>query len=431
MVVNNKVYIFGGFNPNSSPYELARTDRFDPTNNTFTQIGNLSLARSYIMATAVDGKIYAFGGTVYDGSSLVAQTRAEVMADPEGAGTWNDAAVADLPQAGAEGQAFGFDSNTPYGLAGKIVLAPAYAQWPGESAQVVTYDVASNSYDETFSDLNITRRNNAGAFVPICTEDPTDGLPGMWVIGGRSGSDNPPYAAPEYYPLSCALPAPELAFAKTVEVAEAYGGQLVTYTLIYSNTGDADALGAVITDALPAEVAYISSDPAGTYYSATHQVVWALDIYSGTTGSIALVVEVSDQVPAGTVADNYAMLQWEGETYEDGASFLVVCPPDLPTAAFTFTPTVIYTDTLVQFTDTSTGPVVEWYWEFSDGYTYNISNPVHTFLTTGTFTVTLTVTSNIGCSDTTFNTVDVVEKQPPQPEHYFIYLPIVVKDFQP
>jgi len=295
--------------------------------------------------------------------------------------------------------------------------------------------VASNAWNQGFSDLNIARRNHAGVFIPLCTPDPADLMPSLLVIGGRSGSDTPPYPQPEYYPLSCAVPEPELAFTKTVDVAEAYGGQHVTYTLTYSNTGDADAPGAVITDNLPAEVAYVSSDPAGTYYSNTHQVIWTVDIYSGTTDSISLVVEVSSQVTAGTVADNYAVLQWQNLSYEDGASFLIVCPPDLPTAAFTFTPTLIYTDTAVQFTDISTGPVVEWYWEFSDGYTYDISNPLHTFLATGTFTVTLTVTSDIGCADTAFDTVEVVEKPtptptptPPPPEHYFLYLPIVLKD---
>ncbi|MBP7040756.1 MAG: S8 family serine peptidase, partial [Anaerolineaceae bacterium] len=59
VVYNNKVYIFGGFNATSSPYETARTDRFDPVTNTFTQLGNLSLARSYLYAAEVDGKIYA------------------------------------------------------------------------------------------------------------------------------------------------------------------------------------------------------------------------------------------------------------------------------------------------------------------------------------------------------------------------------------
>jgi len=119
--------------------------------NTFTQIGNLSLARSYLNAAVVDGKIYAFGGTVFDGTSLYAQTRAEVMADPGGAGTWNDAAVTDLPTASAEGRAYGFDTSSIYTLAGKIVIAGG-GQWPAETAEALTYDVATDTYDTSFPD---------------------------------------------------------------------------------------------------------------------------------------------------------------------------------------------------------------------------------------------------------------------------------------
>jgi len=201
-VYNNKVYIFGGFNSTAAPYETARTDRYDPVANTFTQLGALSLARSYLYAAVVDGKIYAFGGTVYDGANLVAQTRAEVMADPEGAATWDNAAVADLPAAYDEGVAFGFDSDFGIALvAGKVVLVGG-GQWPGETADVLTYDPASDTYDTSFPDLQHARRNHAGVYVPLDTESMSDGLPGLWVMGGRQGSDAPPYQGTEFFPLS-------------------------------------------------------------------------------------------------------------------------------------------------------------------------------------------------------------------------------------
>jgi len=198
-VVDNMVYVFGGFNSLASPYELARTDRFNPVTNSFTQLGNLSLARSYIDAAVVDGKIYAFGGTVFDGASLFAQTKTEVMADPGGAGTWDDAAVAELPTATAEGRTYAFDSASAYELAGKIVIAGG-GEWPAETGEVLIYDVATDTYDYAFPDLNIMRRDHAGVFVP--------GNPGtMWVFGGRTsvagyGGDNPPYAPPEFYEVS-------------------------------------------------------------------------------------------------------------------------------------------------------------------------------------------------------------------------------------
>ena len=197
VVVDNMVYIFGGFN--SAVGMTARTDRYNPVDQTFTQLGNLNMARSYILATAIDGIIYAFGGDIWNGTNLVAQTKAEKM-DPA-MGTWDDASVADLPAAGDEGQAFGFDSNSPYDFANQIVLA-TLSQWSGSSNVVVLYDLTSNTYNVDFSDLIYARRNHAGVFIPIITANPVDGLPGMWVFGGYFGSDNPPYAPTEYFPLT-------------------------------------------------------------------------------------------------------------------------------------------------------------------------------------------------------------------------------------
>jgi hypothetical protein len=191
VVIGNKVYIFGGFNNYASPYVTARTDKFDPVMNTFTQMDDLNLARSYIMAAVVDGKIYAFGGDTFDGSSLIPQTIAEVF-DPV-ANTWDDAAVADLPSSSGEGRAYGFDSNSGYEINGKIILAGG-GKWPDQTNDVIAYDVETNTYDDTFPILNVARRDQAGFFVP--------GNPGvMWVFGGRSTSDLPPYAPPEYYEL--------------------------------------------------------------------------------------------------------------------------------------------------------------------------------------------------------------------------------------
>ncbi|HSB67606.1 MAG TPA: S8 family serine peptidase [Anaerolineales bacterium] len=205
VVVNNLVYIFGGFNSLAVPYMTARTDVYNPGTGLFTQLDDLNMARSYILATAVDGVIYAFGGDTFDGASLVAQTISEKF-DPA-VGTWDDASVADLPVAGDEGIAFGFNTDSPYALAGQIVLA-TLSQWSGSSSTVVSYDVGSNTYNVDFPDLLNARRNHAGVFIPVDTDDPADGLPGMWVFRGYFGSDNPPYAPTEFFPVS----SPELTF---------------------------------------------------------------------------------------------------------------------------------------------------------------------------------------------------------------------------
>jgi hypothetical protein len=206
VVYHNRVYLFGGINPTAQPYHLARTERYDPLTNSFTQLGNLSQARAYILAAVVDGHIYAFGGDVYNGTGLTAQVTAEVMLEPEGAGTWDDAAVADLPLAAGEGRAFGFDSDSGYDLAGKIAIA-TMAQWVGSSYEVITYDILSDTYNLNYPNLNVSRRNHAAVFIPINTPEPLDGLPGMWVLGGfctggTCGGDLQPYGIPEFFPVN-------------------------------------------------------------------------------------------------------------------------------------------------------------------------------------------------------------------------------------
>lgn len=60
-------------------------------------------------------------------------------------------------------------------------------------------------------------------------------------------------------------------------------------------------------------------------------------------------------------------------------------------------------NTTMQFTDISTsniGSVASWAWNFGDGNTSNIQNPMHTYASTGTYNVSLTITDNTGCTNT-------------------------------
>ena len=64
-------------------------------------------------------------------------------------------------------------------------------------------------------------------------------------------------------------------------------------------------------------------------------------------------------------------------------------------------------DATVTFTDASTGDLLmRWRWDFGDGTYSNLRNPVHVYGATGTYSVTLTVISACGASDTA--TDDVV-----------------------
>ncbi|MGB8194429.1 MAG: PKD domain-containing protein [Chitinophagaceae bacterium] len=57
----------------------------------------------------------------------------------------------------------------------------------------------------------------------------------------------------------------------------------------------------------------------------------------------------------------------------------------------------------IQFTDLSTdtvGTVSQWQWDFGDGTTSNLKNPVKLYTNTGFYTIVLTVTSSTGCTST-------------------------------
>jgi gliding motility-associated-like protein len=74
-----------------------------------------------------------------------------------------------------------------------------------------------------------------------------------------------------------------------------------------------------------------------------------------------------------------------------------------PTANFTNNPTAALLDVPVTFTDSSLAngdTIVSWFWDFADGTTDTLQNPIHAFADTGTYPVMLVVTNTEGCTDT-------------------------------
>ena len=67
-----------------------------------------------------------------------------------------------------------------------------------------------------------------------------------------------------------------------------------------------------------------------------------------------------------------------------------------PTASFTFTNAA----NVFTFTNTSTGST-SWLWNFGDGNTSPLQNPVHTYQNTGTYNATLTAYNAGSCFDST------------------------------
>ena len=88
-------------------------------------------------------------------------------------------------------------------------------------------------------------------------------------------------------------------------------------------------------------------------------------------------------------------------------------PVQPPTADFTGTPTSGQAPLAVSFTDLSAGNITSRAWAFGDGGTSNAVNPTCTYLTAGTYTVSLTVTGP-GGSDTRTRT-SYIQVSAPEP----------------
>ncbi|MFY0591611.1 PKD domain-containing protein [Roseivirga sp.] len=63
----------------------------------------------------------------------------------------------------------------------------------------------------------------------------------------------------------------------------------------------------------------------------------------------------------------------------------------------------------VSFFDLSIGEVVDWKWEFGDGFDSNEVDPIHTYDSPGTYIVTLTITDRTGCETIKTTTLEITE----------------------
>jgi uncharacterized repeat protein (TIGR01451 family) len=136
--------------------------------------------------------------------------------------------------------------------------------------------------------------------------------------------------------------APALGLGKTVDRSTAAPGELLTWTLAYTNTGNADASGVVLSDTLPARATFLSASGGGTFAHGT--VTWALGtVAAGASGSVTVTARLDPVFPEGTtVLTNPAVLQGSGtppvgsgaSTTVSAASALVLAKAvDLATAS--------------------------------------------------------------------------------------------------
>ena len=109
------------------------------------------------------------------------------------------------------------------------------------------------------------------------------------------------------------------------------------------------------------------------------------------------------------------------------ATITVSDPPPPPVPSFTATPLSGNAPLVVTFTNTSTGAITTYAWDF-DGDTVvdrmDANPPPQTYTTAGTYTVSLSVRDAIGQITTATATITVTEPPPPPPVASFVATPI-------
>jgi PKD repeat protein len=365
-VVGDIIYVYGGWETTVAPYFTGATWAFDPnqpSGSRWTQLSTyLSVPRSYIMSAVQDGKIYAIGGVgIYVGGELDPVATVEMLDTANLLAGWT--LLAAMPAPGGEGRAFGFDSDTLLGESpyqGKLyVVAPN--DWPGVSGEVLEYDVISDTWRSDLPELPTPRADLAATFVPLCTADPDDGLPGLWTFGGRiNESCDPPLGPVEYASMTC-----ETLCTGLTEVAINGPEQLVVgETGFYSAT--------ILPVDASAPVSLLWSNSATTPETS----------YTWDVGGLYTVVIT------GTNCDGVSIVT---DTY----TVTVLDTPITGLSAANDSPTVLgFTTTLTAAVESGTNVV--YHWDLGDGTTAEGALVGHVYPAAGVYTAVVTATNNQG-----------------------------------
>ncbi len=215
----------------------------------------------------------------------------------------------------------------------------------------------------------------------------------------------------------------DLLLTKTVSAGSVQPGGPVTYTLSFANAGCDGVFDAVLSDTLPAEVAYITSTPPGLYQDGV--LSWAVIVPTGQPEVVTVVGQVGAAAVPGTLVSNEATLAWSTEAATAEASFLVAPPDCQPVAgpAMAWSPAVPLAGAVVTCSATVAAgdPPITFTWSFGDGALGQGALVTHSYSAGGHYTVALTATNCLGAGQAAVREAVVVTGR------YEIYLPLVVR----
>jgi len=144
--------------------------------------------------------------------------------------------------------------------------------------------------------------------------------------------------------------------SKGVDKGTAAPGEVLRYTITLNNSGDMTAVGAVLTDAVPAHTSYVAGSVSGNagYDGANNRVRWSGMVTPGVAVEVSYQVRVDTPLTNGVVIENVAQVAdgYHGEVLTRTAGTIIGSAPNLgatskSVSAGTAEPGAVLTYTLV------------------------------------------------------------------------------------
>ncbi|MBX7181543.1 MAG: tandem-95 repeat protein, partial [Bacteroidia bacterium] len=180
------------------------------------------------------------------------------------------------------------------------------------------------------------------------------------------------------------------------------------FTVSTTDTNGCQATSSPIS-VLTRELPYVNAGPDVVVCGPSNVTLFATPNQGGFISSYAWSNGVNTSINTVQVSnvgtETYVVTASNG-VCPDQTDTVLVTVAEKPDADFVYAGTSFGNPT--NFTDLSAGSnLVSWLWNFGDGYTSVSQNAYHTYESSDTFVVTLTVTNAFGCVDSTSQTIGI------------------------
>jgi uncharacterized repeat protein (TIGR01451 family) len=283
---------------------------------------------------------------------------------------------------------------------------------PNIPANCIAYDKSGNNADRLFigTDLGVFYKdNNMSDWAVYGTSLPNVVVTELEIFYAGSKIRAATFGRGVWEAdLPSAAPSADLAVTKTVSAGSYPIGQNVTYTITATNNGSLDATGVIVNDILPGTLTYVSSSATVGVYNAITGMWTIGNLTNGANATLTIVAQVTT---AGTIKNCATISGNEADNVSANNSSCVSIVADLPpTANFTIDKVQECAGENITFTNTSTGTITTYNWDFGVGATpataLTVGPHVVTYSSGGVKNIQLTV-GNTGGQNSKTNTVTI------------------------